>query len=154
MIKPPNEFSREEGDLLSGRTYLWSGYYYHWKEQGTSVQHLVGFGPDSWRKYFPIYAHNTFVDYLFEYGVLGLLALLLLFGSGLALALRTRRERWKLVAAHLSFIVLNLATMPMWSVEGLILYGLLYGYTLYFWSVGSAARRRVQWTPGLRPAAT
>lgn len=33
------------------------------------------------------------------------------------------------MCCHIGFIMLNMATMPFWQVEGLILYGLLCGYT-------------------------
>jgi hypothetical protein len=45
-----------------------------------------------------------------------------------------------LLAAHASFFVLNMATMPFWQVEGLALYGLLCGYTVY--SARAAIRPR------------
>jgi Ca2+/Na+ antiporter len=58
--------------------------------------------------------------------------MLLLWTSMAALAFKARRhDRLILVAAHLSFFLLNMATMPFWQVEGLALYGLLCGYTLF-----------------------
>jgi hypothetical protein len=60
-------------------------------------------------------------------------ALLYLWSSMLIAALKVRRgPRALLVAAHLSFIILNMATMPHWMIEGDILYGFIVGYTLYF----------------------
>lgn len=131
LIKPPDQFGTADRQLLSGRTQIWSEYYYGWKS-GSQVHHLVGFGPESWEGVFELYAHNTFVSYLYEYGLLGVVALVVLFGSGLILALRAQQERWKLVAGHMSFIVLNLATMPLWLIEGNIVFGLLWGYTLHY----------------------
>jgi O-antigen ligase len=131
LIKPVDQFGATDRELLSGRFQIWSEYYYTWKA-GSQLHHLIGFGPDSWEGLFDLYAHNTFVDYLFEYGFIGLAALIVLFGSGLLMALRAQQERWKLVAAHLSFLILNLATMPLWLIEGNIVFGLLWGYTLYY----------------------
>ncbi len=37
----------------------------------------------------------------------------------------------KLLAAHASFLLLNMATMPHWTIEGNILYGIICGYTFY-----------------------
>ena len=37
--------------------------------------------------------------------------------------------RGQLVCTHIGFILLNMATMPFWQIEGLILYALLCGYT-------------------------
>jgi hypothetical protein len=46
--------------------------------------------------------------------------------------LRLRRgPRAKLIAAHLSFIIMGLATMPLWMIEGYIFYAVICGYTLY-----------------------
>jgi len=47
-----------------------------------------------------------------------------------------------LVAAHLSFIVMNMATMPHWLIEGNVLYGILCGYTLYERRLQDALNRR------------
>jgi hypothetical protein len=46
-----------------------------------------------------------------------------------------------LIAAHLSFFFLNMATMPLWQIEGLILYGLLWGFTMD--RVAQAKRHRL-----------
>jgi hypothetical protein len=60
------------------------------------------------------------------------IALTLLLGSGLVMAARAAaNQRAILLAAHVSFLLLNMATMPMWQIEGLILYALLWGFTLY-----------------------
>jgi hypothetical protein len=37
--------------------------------------------------------------------------------------------RGQLVCTHIGFILLNMATMPFWQIEGLILYALVCGYT-------------------------
>jgi len=56
----------------------------------------------------------------------------------LAAALRTRHPHTGvLVGAHLSYLVLNMSTMPMWMIEGNILYGIICGYTLYVLSLRS-----------------
>jgi O-antigen ligase len=151
LIKPPDEFTTQDRRLLSGRTQIWSDYYYKWKDDGTQVQHLVGFGPDSWETYFNLYAHNTFVSFLFEYGLLGVAALCMLFLAGLIAAFRTGVHRWKMIAAHLSFITLNLATMPFWLVEGIIVYALLVGYTLYYASLPAFSFRQPPYEPRLSP---
>jgi hypothetical protein len=154
LIKPPDEFTTQDRRLLSGRTQIWSDYYYKWKDDGTQVQHLVGFGPESWETYFNLYAHNTFVSFMFEYGVLGVAALCLLFAAGLLAAFGTGLHRWKLIAAHLSFITLNLATMPFWLVEGIIVYALLLGYTLYYGSLPVFSIKRPLYEPQLAPVRT
>jgi hypothetical protein len=120
LIKPPSEFTAADKRIMSHRPFIWSNYYYTWKDDGGQVQHVIGFGADSWRGYFKAYAHNSFIGFLFEYGIVGVIALILFIASGLAMAARTiPGERAKLLTAHLCFILLNLATMPMWQIEGL-----------------------------------
>ena len=129
IIKPPDTFTRDDRLVLNGRLYIWSWYIAEY-EKGTPAQKIVGFGPDSWSSVFPRYAHNTLVSYLYELGVLGVAAILLLWGVMVAIALRVRRGlRAKVLAAHASFFLLNMATMPHWQVEGNILYSLICGYT-------------------------
>jgi hypothetical protein len=129
-IKPPETFSSDDRRVLSGRLYIWSNYIYAY-DRGTPVQKVFGFGPDSWSTLFKYYAHNTLVSYLYELGVAGVAAILLLWTTMLALAWRVQRNlRIQVLAAHASFFVLNMATMPHWQIEGNILYGLICGYTL------------------------
>ncbi|MEZ5971655.1 MAG: O-antigen ligase family protein [Hyphomonadaceae bacterium] len=135
FFKPPNEYTVEEGRLLSGRPAIWSSYIYAWL-QGDLTEYVIGFGPESWNDAFPLYAHNTLVNYLYEYGVVGVVIILWVWGSMLVSALRVRHpQAGILVGAHLCYIVLNMATMPMWMVEGNIMYGLICGYTLYLLSL-------------------
>jgi hypothetical protein len=131
LIKPPREFTQVERNILSARPLIWSRYLYAYAE-GQPFQHLFGFGAESWTKAFDVYPHNTLISTLYELGMLGVIAMLLLWTSMAALAFKARRhDRLILVAAHLSFFLLNMATMPFWQVEGLALYGLLCGYTLF-----------------------
>lgn len=131
LIKPPRDFTPEDGRVLSGRAYIWSGYIYGWSA-GSTVQKAIGFGPESWEEVFPKYAHNTLVSTLYETGIVGIAALLFLWGWMLMLALLARGwPRIELAAAHLAFFIVNMATMPMWLIEGMIFYGLLCGYSVY-----------------------
>jgi hypothetical protein len=137
LIKPPFEYTVEETRLLSGRPRIWSGYIYAWT-QGGPLQHVIGFGPEAWDKIFPLYAHNTLVSYLYEYGVVGVIGVLFLWLSMLAAAFRVRHpHRPILIGAHFSFLTLNMSTMPMWMIEGNILYGIICGYTLYLLSLNA-----------------
>lgn len=130
FIKPPEEYTNQERSALSYRPYIWSTYVAAY-EEGTRVQKLIGFGPDSWEGKMPNYAHNTLISFLYELGLAGVAAILLLWGSFFRLALRAdQRSRALLIGGHLSFLVLNLATMAHWQIEGNILYGLLSGYTI------------------------
>ena len=130
LIKPLQDFSADDKRVLSGRIYLWSEYVYGYIG-GNDIQHIIGFGPDHWENSFSMYAHNTLISYLYEYGILGVCAILFLWGWMLRLAFRARgAHRGKLISAHLSFFILNMATMPHWQIEGNILYGILCGYTI------------------------
>jgi hypothetical protein len=152
LIKPPDQYTVDESRLFSGRAKIWSMYIYGWS-LSTPFQHLLGLGPEAWRGVFALYAHNTLVNQLYEYGIAGVIALLFLWGSMLAAALRVRHpQRSTLVGAHLMFLVLNMATMPMWMIEGNILYGIICGYTLYLLSLQT--RARTQPPPATRMALT
>lgn len=131
LFKPPHLYSVDESRILSGRPMIWSGYIYGWLD-ARGLQWFIGFGPESWTLQFRAYAHNTLINALYEYGPLGVAAIIYMWVSMLAAALRVRHgHRNLLVAAHISFLMLNMATMPLWMIEGNIMYGLICGYTLY-----------------------
>lgn len=131
LMKPPAEYTDDERLLLSSRPYMWSGYIFAYLD-GEMKNHLLGFGPDSWIGLFRVYAHNTLVSMLFEYGLFGVAAIIVLWAWMLTMALRIKEgPRGRLVAAHLSFFLLNMATMPHWMIEGDLLYGIICGYTLF-----------------------
>jgi O-Antigen ligase len=140
LMKPQAEYTQEEHDLLSSRPYIWSGYVYAYLA-GETKNYLLGFGPDSWIPVFRVYAHNTLVSMLYEYGLFGVFAISAIWATMLVMALRIKEgPRGKLVAAHLSFFLLNMATMPHWMIEGDLLYGIICGYTLFL-ALGPAPAR-------------
>jgi len=145
MIKPPRDFDLLERQVMSARPLIWSSYIYAWAE-GTPIQHLFGLGPESWEGVFKVYPHNTLVATLYELGWFGVGAMVTLWTAMFAAAASARGERFKLLAAHFAFFLLNMATMPFWQVEGLALYGLLCGYTIH------AARTAAPRAPALRLA--
>ena len=131
IIKSPDQFTEAERKLLSGRVYLWNQYIEEYAA-GDEKHLLLGYGADSWVERFGLYAHNTLVSYLFEFGLVGAALIVLVW---LAMIVRSLRApdwttRGQLLAAHIGFILLNMATMPFWLIEGLIFYGLLCGYTV------------------------
>lgn len=130
LIKPPETFTWADKRELSSRPYIWSSYIYAYAA-GTPTQKVIGLGPDSWQDKMPNYAHNTLISFLYELGIAGVIAILLLWGNMFRLALKAdSRSRILLIGGHLSFLVLNLATMAHWQVEGNMLYGLLSGFTI------------------------
>jgi len=151
LIQPPQYFTAAERQLFSGRIYLWSEYIDAYL-QGTITEKLAGFGPDSWIGRFPLYAHNTFISDLYELGIFGTVAFIWILTFNMLLAVRTPRERRPvLIACHIGFIVLNLATMPMWTIEGDILYALLTAQTWYLVALRSSAQSKSSFGLGPTP---
>ncbi|EMD84326.1 O-antigen ligase family protein [Pacificimonas flava] len=144
LIRPPDSFTPEERRFASARALVWSQYWYGFAE-ARGVQQIIGHGPDSWQSRFRVYAQNTFLSYLFEFGITGALAITFAM-TGMALSsLRAPPvQRYRLVAAHFGFLLINLSTMPFWIVEGLIFYGLLCGLTVHYGWKGAPALTRPQ----------
>ncbi|MEH6712484.1 MAG: O-antigen ligase family protein [Paraglaciecola polaris] len=126
LIKAPFYYSELEKDIFSARVYIWSEYLYAFST-GDFWQQLFGNGPDSWIGIFPKYAHNTYVSYLYEFGYLG-------FVCFISLNIIVLVSAWKMEDKQLSkkvffslvgFLIMNLATMPIWAIEGLIVYAIL-----------------------------
>lgn len=131
LFKPPERYTAAEAELLSARAVIWSRYITAYLN-GSITNLAFGFGPDSWTRVFTLYAHNTFVSALYETGLFGLAAMVFLFAVSFRLALRTYPSRRPLVlSAHVGFLTLNLATMPFWLIEGMVLLALTLAYTLH-----------------------
>jgi hypothetical protein len=131
LIQPPQDFTGAEKRLFSGRVYLWSLYVDAYLN-GDIITYLIGYGPETWVGRFPLYAHNTYISYLYEYGLLGVMAFIWLLLANLFIAINVKGEdRLMLVLCHVGFIVLNMATMAVWTLEGAMLYALLLGQTWY-----------------------
>jgi hypothetical protein len=131
LLRPSEEFTVADQKVLSGRIYIWNRYLEEYRA-GSDPHLLLGFGPDSWEETFGVYAHNTIISHLYEFGFIGAALVVFVWLGMLIRALRVRdwALRGQLVCAHLGFILLNMATMPFWQIEGLILYGILCGYTV------------------------
>ncbi|WP_046868945.1 O-antigen ligase family protein [Microvirga massiliensis] len=141
LIKPPEYYTTAESGLLSARALIWSRYITAYLN-GRITNLAFGFGPESWEGVFPRYAHNTFVSILYEAGAFGLASMVLLFAWNFRLAARATLGRRPLtLGAHAGFLVLNLATMGLWQIEGNVLLALTLAYTLHV-----QAPRRV-WVP-------
>lgn len=151
LIKEPYLFSAADRDIFSGRAYIWSQYLYGFAA-GDILTYLFGYGPNAWVGRFEAYAHNTFVSYLYEYGFVGALSLMVFMTANLVqtLTLRDRATGMLLAACHFGFVLLNLATMPLWSIEGTIAYAFLCGYSWSRATEDLSARAR---SPRTRPSA-
>jgi len=142
LMKPPEHFTDDERHLFSSRVFIWAGYLSAYAA-GDLRNALFGFGPEAWAKTMPLYAHNTFIGTLYDFGLFGLIAVTCLFIQNIGASFRIGGPMRPLMIAALgSFLVLNLATMPLWIIEGNILLSLLLGST---WA---ASRKR----PSLHPA--
>lgn len=126
LIKPPDLYTWAERDIFNARMYIWSQYIYEWL-QGSTFEKFLGFGPEAWQGVFELNAHSTFVSYLYEYGLvgLGLLFLMLSVQTAVAMAGADRFVAAKLTACIIGFGLLNIAHVPLWSIEGLIAFALL-----------------------------
>jgi hypothetical protein len=141
LFKVPEQFSQDDKALFSGRVYIWSEYitaYAH----GRDFQLLFGQGPNTWTTVFDLYAHNTLVSYLYELGVFGVAGVLSVWATFLVLTLKVADPaiRRSLLFAQAGFLILNMATMPHWMIEGNILFALLQGYVA--WRVELSVRQR------------
>ena len=128
LIKAPFYYSEAEKDIFSARVYLWSMYLYQYAN-GSLIHQLVGWGPESWSGVFPKYAHNTYVSFLYEYGFVGLLTFLCAAGSFVLQAFKIKNKQFAftLCSSMVGFLIMNFATMPLWNIEGLILFAILVG---------------------------
>lgn len=130
LIKAPIYFTEIEKDIFSGRISIWSEYIYAFGQSDFWNQ-LFGNGPESWSSVFEKYAHNTFISYLYEYGYFGLVSFGL-FNVYLLISawrIKNRNIAHKIFFSIIGFLILNLATMPLWALEGMIVYGILISVT-------------------------
>lgn len=142
LNKLPSEFTTPERQFLSGRLQLWSGYL-HAAADGKGLQPFFGFGPDAWKGVFEKYAHNMFVSFIYEYGIVGVVLtivsmLAMVYYSLMALP----KYRLVLLSLHISYFLLTLSTMPNVNIEGVILYGLMCGLTLRYYAQAKELRSR------------
>lgn len=120
LVTYPENYTRDDRRLFSGRLYMWSAYISE-ANQGSTLQFFIGRGMGSWKDYFEKYAHNTFVSFYFELGVFGLILCLAIFVVLFRMLSKIddRNIRVCSVAFLIGFLVLNMSTMPMWSMEGI-----------------------------------
>lgn len=146
LIKPPESFTTEDKRLFSGRLFLWSQYIDAYLG-GDCLTMLIGFGPDSWVGRFSAYAHNTFISYLYEFGIFGVASLSWVLLVNFVTAARVRdKSRLILVSSHVGVVVLNLSTMGIWTLEGAILYALLLSQTWHLHSLSRAISPAVHYS--------
>ncbi len=128
IFKAPMYFSDAEQDIMSARVYIWSQYINAFINADLLHQ-IFGFGPDSWKYKFDLYAHNTYVSYVYEYGYLGFFSFIGLLIFILSSSMKmSDKPLSKIIAFSIAgFLIMNLATMPLWNIEGLIFFALALG---------------------------
>jgi len=128
LLKAPIYYSEADKDIFSSRVYLWSQYLYAFFTSDW-INQWVGLGPEHWSGRFSHYAHNAYVSYIYEYGYIGIT---LFLGMNFYLLKQALNNRSKVLGKKLFFsvlgiMVMNLSTMPLWNIEGLICYALIAG---------------------------
>jgi hypothetical protein len=131
LIKPPYEMTKADRLLFSGRVDLWSIYLYNYFN-ASEFHQIFGLGPDSHQGIIRHQAHNSLIAYLYEQGLIGLV--LLSFHFVYYMVVIDRREGAehvvKLLTGHGGFILFNMTSNGLWSIESFIQYGLLIALTL------------------------
>ncbi|GLQ57939.1 hypothetical protein [Devosia nitrariae] len=151
LIRPPMELTPDDRSLLSGRILIWNDYFF--TTLRSDISHLVfGFGPDSWQRAFALYAHNVYISYIYELGFVGALIFAYMQLHFIVLAVLARPDkRWHLLGAHISYGLLCLGTMPTFTIEGVILYAVICGYTVYYYLYQRVPAKRVMSGSRLAP---
>lgn len=144
IIRAPDAYSREEIRAASGRMYLF-GLYYDRYDRASGLNKLIGFGSQSWTEFSKVYAQNTLLTTLVEFGLFGVAAVIAYWIMLLLLAARAAVGiRGSLVAVNVGLIVLNQSTMPMNLLEGIQLYALLGGLAAYHRVAAPGHHRRAE----------
>lgn len=138
FISLPEYYSMEDKKFFSGRIYLWSQYISEAME-GSVVRQWFGLGMDSWKSVFRLYAHNTIVSFYYELGLIGVFLISALFINYIMYITRISDKgvKWLMLGIYLSFLVLNFGTMPLWQIEGIIIYALVIATITYYSEVKS-----------------
>ena len=128
IFKAPIYFSETEKDIMSARVFIWSQYIDAFAN-ANMLNQMVGFGPDSWKGVFAKYAHNTYVSNLYEYGALGFTAFIFMCLFCLQQAFKIANKGLSKIVAFsiVGFLIMNMATMPLWNIEGLVFFAILIG---------------------------
>lgn len=129
FLQNPEYFTFAQKGILNYRLFIWSWHFEGWRD-GDLLQKVIGYGPAAWQYVFPRYAHNTIISYLFEFGIVGVVVILYVFGYYfyLSMTLPSREDAVRVTACLIGFLLCNMATQPLWGIEGLMIYGVVLGY--------------------------
>jgi hypothetical protein len=145
-LKKTGKLKRTEGSTLYGRIDLWNASMYAYTKAPLEEK-IIGLGvgkiEEIVSKYMrgSSYAHNEFITFLVETGVIGLIGLLLwiIIFSGKLLK-RLKAGNWSSyisVPVFFSFLIIAMGTMPFRKINAVIFLGLYIGIALYTEKVNS-----------------
>jgi len=132
LIQEPIAFTDAEKRIFSHRFYIWSSYVSDYLD-GNPAQRLFGIGPFSDQgKFIVAHAHSSYINYLYEYGLFGFfyLIFMLIYNAIYCMRVSDLGQRATLLSLHAGFVILNLTTGAMKSIEGLLVYALIMAATL------------------------
>lgn len=142
LEKMPHEFTTPERQFMSGRLQLWSGYL-HAAAEAKGLAPFFGFGPDSWRGVFEKYAHNMFISFIYEFGIVGVILTIISMLTMIYYSIKSESKyKFVLLSFHISYFLLTMSTMPNVNIEGVILYGLMCGLTVRHYARTKELRSR------------
>jgi hypothetical protein len=126
LFVAPQYYTEFDKKLFSARAYIWSMYITAYSSFDLLHQ-IAGKGPEAWTSVFEKYAHNTFISYLYEYGILGVITISLVFASLLLSCSHggLGTNNLLLSGGVLGYLIMSNSTMPFWNIEGLIAFAVL-----------------------------
>ena len=129
LLVEPQFYSDAERQLLSSRAYIWSQYITQYIDFNF-LEKIIGRGPESWSTEFEKYAHNVFISYLYEYGIVGLTAIATIFIVLFVYCICRWQESKAsmLFSVLIGYVLMCMSTMPLWNIEGLIGFAVIVAY--------------------------
>lgn len=140
LSKDPIELTIDERRIFSGRVSAWVDYFYYFR-QGDLVNYIIGYGPNAYERSMRVYAHNTYISTVWETGFVGLFTIIYLVSYFFILPFRVDNiyDRVVISSLMLSTVVIGLASMPLWRIEGLIFYAQVVAFAT--WRASESAAR-------------
>lgn len=132
LIKPPDEFSAVDKDVLSARVFIAATYVRDFIEGGP-VAWLIGFGPGAEARDAGVHPHNEYLRILFETGIVGFAVWLgaILRLVVLSLARAGGQAGTAAAAGVVALLVGSLGTSFFNRPEGMIFFALLCATTWF-----------------------
>jgi len=132
LTKRPEEYTAREKDILSARAYIWSVYFYGFRDAATP-QLLVGHGPDARSPFLTVHPHNEYLRILYEFGAVGAILWFGILLQQLRLLVRARPHPASLLTAagFVTVLLTALGTSLFNRPEGIVLLALLCSTTWY-----------------------